>query len=183
MNARKTMWIALLVMLAVVLVPAAFTYAEGCECCECEVCCVLTQGFWKNHPEEWPVDSLEIGFVSYSKEDLINILKKPVKGNGLISLLHQFIAAKLNYAACGKQVCWLETALRNVDFLIEDKGGLYGYAPPKVTSYWTTFFSDFNEGRFGGWPSCDDGDKDGGDMAAPASAPTASSVFTFSVFK
>jgi hypothetical protein len=153
------------------------------DCCECGCCCVLTQGYWKNHPEDWPVDGLTIGFVYYSKAQLISILKKPVKGNGLISLAHQFIAAKLNYAECGRTVCWLETALQNVDYLIEDKGGLNGYARPSATSYWVTFFSDFNEGRVGGWPSCDDEDGDSGDMAEPAAAPTAKSIFKFNIFR
>jgi len=61
--------------------------------------CTLTQGYWKNHESAWPVASLELGSVSYTKAELIAILKTPVKGNGLISLAHQLIAAKLNVAA------------------------------------------------------------------------------------
>jgi hypothetical protein len=60
--------------------------------------CTLTQGFWKNHPEDWPVTTLTLGTVSYSQTDLLKILNQPVKGNGLVSLAHQLIAAKLNIA-------------------------------------------------------------------------------------
>ena len=60
--------------------------------------CSLTQGFWKNHPEDWPVTTLTLGTVSYSQTDLLKILGQPVKGNGLVSLAHQLIAAKLNIA-------------------------------------------------------------------------------------
>jgi hypothetical protein len=58
--------------------------------------CTLTQGYWKNHPEVWPVDNLTLGSVPYTKEQLLTIFGTPVRGNGLISLSHQLIAAKLN---------------------------------------------------------------------------------------
>ena len=61
--------------------------------------CTLTQGFWKNHESAWPVASLKLGNLSYDKDELLEILRTPVKGNGLISLSHQLIAAKLNIAA------------------------------------------------------------------------------------
>src|SRR5688572_23676843 len=61
--------------------------------------CTLTQGYWKNHPEAWPVASLELGSVTYSKAQLLSIFRTPVSGNGLVSLAHQLIAAKLNVAA------------------------------------------------------------------------------------
>src|SRR5215212_8064841 len=60
--------------------------------------CAFTQGYWKNHPEAWPVDSLELGSVTYSRDALLDIFHQPVAGNGLISLAHQLIAAKLNVA-------------------------------------------------------------------------------------
>jgi cysteine-rich repeat protein len=60
--------------------------------------CTLTQGYWKNHPQAWPVGSLKLGSVSYTEAQLLAILDAPVKGNGLIDLAHQLIAAKLNVA-------------------------------------------------------------------------------------
>jgi hypothetical protein len=44
------------------------------------------------------VTSLTLGTVTYSQTDLLKILNQPVKGNGLVSLAHQLIAAKLNIA-------------------------------------------------------------------------------------
>jgi hypothetical protein len=58
--------------------------------------CTYTIGFWKNHPAAWPVSSLTLGTVTYSKAQLLSILKRPVRGNGLVALAHQLIAAKLN---------------------------------------------------------------------------------------
>jgi hypothetical protein len=60
--------------------------------------CTYTQGYWKNHPEAWPVANLTLGSVTYTKAQLLSIFSQPVKGNGLVSLAHQLIAAKLNIA-------------------------------------------------------------------------------------
>jgi hypothetical protein len=64
--------------------------------------CPLTQGFWKNHPDAWPVGSLTLGTVTYTEAQLITILKTPV-GDGAgadasLNLAHQLIAAMLNVA-------------------------------------------------------------------------------------
>jgi hypothetical protein len=79
--------------------------------------CTLTQGYWKNHEEVWPVSSLTLGSVVYSKEQLLAILRTPVKGNGLISLAHQLIAAKLNIAA-GASNTTIITTVNQADALI-----------------------------------------------------------------
>src|SRR5687767_12302346 len=97
--------------------------------------CVKTQGYWKNHEEAWPVSSLTLGSTSYSKADLLRILRMPVSGNGLISLAHQLIAAKLNVANGGATT--ISGAIADADALI---GGLVvppigsGYIVPKTAS-------------------------------------------------
>lgn len=35
-------------------------------------------GYWKNHPEAWPVSSLKLGTVSYTKTQLLQILNTDV---------------------------------------------------------------------------------------------------------
>ena len=61
--------------------------------------CPLSQGYWKNHPEAWPVDELEIGGETYSADELMEILwTPPKKGNSNLILGHQLIAALLNIA-------------------------------------------------------------------------------------
>jgi len=55
------------------------------------------QGYWKNHPEKWPTQSLRLGSILYTKTQLINILKTPVHGDATYTLAYQLIAAKLNY--------------------------------------------------------------------------------------
>ena len=62
--------------------------------------CTLTQGFWKTHPEAWPVDTLTIGGVIYTKEEALAILSTPPKrGDATYILAHQLIAAMLNVLA------------------------------------------------------------------------------------
>ena len=70
---------------------ATFSQHEGDQC-------TFTQGFWQNHPEVWPVQSLTLGGRVYTQAELLLIFDAPVAGNGLIALAHQLIAAKLNVA-------------------------------------------------------------------------------------
>lgn len=58
--------------------------------------CHRSHGHWKNHPSAWPVSSLTLGTVLYTASELVDILKEPSRGNGLVILAHQLIAAKLN---------------------------------------------------------------------------------------
>jgi hypothetical protein len=57
----------------------------------------LTQGYWKNHPEEW---ACEEKFDNFFKSDdcYLGVLKTPTKGNAYYILAHQYIAAYLNGA-------------------------------------------------------------------------------------
>lgn len=64
--------------------------------CECEEYCNYTPGFWKNHPEAWPVSSLEVGGITYSMSQLMDIFELSTKQDMTIKLAHHLIAAKLN---------------------------------------------------------------------------------------
>ena len=58
--------------------------------------CTLSQGFWRNHAEEWPVEELTLGGVTYSQEELLDIFNTPPRGDATYILMHQLIAAQLN---------------------------------------------------------------------------------------
>jgi hypothetical protein len=60
--------------------------------------CTLTQGFWKNHAEAWPVEELILGDTTYTKAQMLAILRTPPRGDATYILIHQLIAAKLNVA-------------------------------------------------------------------------------------
>ena len=55
-----------------------------------------TPGYWKNHPDAWPVDNITIGGVTYPKDDAIGIMKKPVKRDMTYAMFQALVAAKLN---------------------------------------------------------------------------------------
>jgi len=58
--------------------------------------CTGTPGYWKNHPDAWPVNGLTVGCVDYTKEELLDIFDAPTRGDGTIKLFHHTVAAKLN---------------------------------------------------------------------------------------
>jgi hypothetical protein len=61
--------------------------------------CTLTQGFWKNHEDDWPVTSLTLGGRTYDQATLLVLLQTPPRGDASLILARQLIAAKLNVAA------------------------------------------------------------------------------------
>ena len=119
--------------------------------------CTFTQGYWKNHVVDadgipiWPVNSLTLGTVNYDQTQLLSIFNTPAAGNGLISLAHQLIAAKLNVEN-GADPTDAQQAIADADALI---GGLIippvgnGFLKPSVTSSLTEALTDYNEGATG----------------------------------
>ena len=81
----------------------------------------------------------------------MSILNAPVSGNGLISLAHQLIGAKLNLAN-GANPTSIASTVAAADALI---GGLVippvgaGYLAPSATSAYTQSLDDFNNGLSG----------------------------------
>ncbi|MCC6622104.1 MAG: hypothetical protein IT385_12650 [Deltaproteobacteria bacterium] len=60
--------------------------------------CTHTQGFWKNHPYAWMLDSVELGDVVYTAAEALALFDVVPHGDGTIQVAHQLIAAKLNVA-------------------------------------------------------------------------------------
>ncbi|MGC8833148.1 MAG: hypothetical protein ACP5R4_03765, partial [Armatimonadota bacterium] len=55
-------------------------------------------GYWKSHPNSWPVNELTVGGRAYDINELLRILDTPPKkGDATYILAHQLIAAKLNF--------------------------------------------------------------------------------------
>jgi hypothetical protein len=121
--------------------------------------CTYTQGFWKTHGpiptgnnvNEWPVTGLTLGTVAYTDLELLSIFNTPAGGNGLISLAHQLMAAKLNVAN-GADGTSVAAAIAAADALI---GNLIvppvgaGSLPPSATSSLTGTLDSFNNGLIG----------------------------------
>ncbi len=113
--------------------------------------CTFTQGYWKNHPEDWPVTSLQLGNVVYTDTELLQILNQPAQGNGLVILAHQLIATLLNEAQ-GADTSAVSGDIANAHALI---GNLVippignGYLDPSDTSSTTQALDDYNNGITG----------------------------------
>jgi hypothetical protein len=60
--------------------------------------CSFTQGYWKTHPEAWPVTQLTLGNVTYDQDELLDIFNAAPAGDKTLILAHQLIASKLNVA-------------------------------------------------------------------------------------
>jgi len=122
--------------------------------CVFEVGCTLTQGFWKNHASAWPVLNLTLGSTSYDQAELLAILNRPVKGNGLISLAHQLIAAKLNVAnggTCASAAASIAAADALIGSLVVPPKGS-GSLSTSVTSTLVSQLDSFNNGLTPGCP-------------------------------
>ncbi len=123
--------------------------------------CTFTQGYWKTHGPEgcatgnnfdtWPVTELALGDTTYSDLELCSIFNTPAAGNGLISLAHQLMAAKLNVAA-GADDSAIAVVIAAADALIAGQvvppvGG--GSLAPGVTSTLNGALANWNEGLTG----------------------------------
>ncbi len=63
-------------------------------------CVPHSMGYWKNHPEAWPVEEIEIGNINYTTEKALDIVKGASAKDATSMLAAQLIAAKLN-RLCG----------------------------------------------------------------------------------
>jgi hypothetical protein len=136
--------------------PSPYTSDLSLQTAALEVDCTYTQGFWKTHPQAWPVGGLQLGDVFYTAEELLDIFNTPAAGNGLIFLAHQLIAAKLNVAN-GASNAVVQDFIDAADALIGSLvvppiGG--GYLEPSEASELTEVLDTFNNGELGS-PHCD----------------------------
>jgi hypothetical protein len=63
-----------------------------------------TPGYWKNHPSAWPVSSITLGGVTYSRDDAIALMAKPGKDKRA-TLFASLLSATLNVAIGNDSSC------------------------------------------------------------------------------
>lgn len=63
--------------------------------------CPRGPGYWKNHPQDWPVMDLDLGGENLNQNALLEILNTPVRGDATVILARALITAKLNLAGGG----------------------------------------------------------------------------------
>lgn len=70
---------------------------------------VATIGYWKNHPDEWPLTEMLLGAVLFDADEAMDVLWQPPRGDKTIILAKQLIAAKLNVAQGSISTCIVDT--------------------------------------------------------------------------
>ncbi len=113
--------------------------------------CTYTVGYWKTHPGAWALSTVTLGSVTYTTSQLDLVLAQPVQGNGLVSLSHQLVAAKLNIAK-GANPAPVASVIAQADALIGARVcppiGTGALLPPQVTSLVSTLDA-YNSGLYG----------------------------------
>ena len=119
--------------------------------------CPGTPGYWKNRPEEWPVDTLVLGCETYTKAEMLVLFNTPTRGNASIPLAWHLIAAKLNILA-GADGAPVDTTIADADSLLCMYSGKLPYDVLKEDKKQFTdllgVLDDYNNGDL--TPGCDD---------------------------
>ena len=68
-----------------------------------------TPGYWKNHPDAWPVGEITIGGRVYTKAQAIAVMQMSVAGDKRFTMFNSLVAAKLNVLAGNEASCIAET--------------------------------------------------------------------------
>jgi hypothetical protein len=89
--------------------------------------CPQSQGYWKTHPDAWPVDSLTLGSQTYTKTELLTILRTATKGDASLILAHQLIAAKLNIANGSGEPAPVPSTITDADSVLSGFSGKLPY--------------------------------------------------------
>lgn len=89
--------------------------------------CPLPQGYWKNNPGAWAVNSLMLGSKTYTKPELLTILNTSARSDASIILAYQLIAAKLNIAN-GSDPAPISSTIANADSLLSAYAGKLPYS-------------------------------------------------------
>ncbi len=70
-----------------------------------------TPGYWKNHPEAWPVEAeyLEVGCVVYTQADAVALMWEAGGNDKLHTMFNALVAAKLNVLIGNDPTCIADT--------------------------------------------------------------------------
>jgi len=69
---------------------------------------VAGPGYWKNHPRDWPVDSITIGGRSLTRLQTLSLMSLPEKGDKTKNAFRHLVAAKLNVLIGNDDSCIAE---------------------------------------------------------------------------
>ena len=124
--------------------------------------CTLTQGYWMNHEDAWPVSSLTLGGVSYAQDELLTFMGNG--GDASLILAQQLIASLLNVESGAVPSAEVGDALTDADdwmatYMDGDGSLAYGTVVSSPEGQKAVGISvildDFNNG-LADTPHCDD---------------------------
>jgi hypothetical protein len=108
-----------------------------------------TIGYWKTHASAWPVSSITIGGVVYTRDQAITILSTPSRGDKSIDFFDQLVAAKLNLIAGNNPSCIYSTISSGDAWMAAHPpgSGVGGSSSAWTTaSPWHTQLDNYNNG-------------------------------------
>lgn len=132
-----------------------YPWKEGYEYCV-QDCCgnspgTATQGYWRNHSSAWPVDAIIIGGITYSKEEAIDLMDAPGKGDKTFNMFEQLVSAKLNVLIGNCSTC-IDEIIANADAWMAEhpiksnvKANCSAWQEGAGT--WHTMLDDYNNGK------------------------------------
>lgn len=138
----------------VLVMAAALELEATANCGAVPVCCTRGLGYWKNYPDIWPLESLELMGASWSKLEALQVLWTPPGGDPTYALAHQLIPALLNTAYSCSGETWSGVADLISDaqtWLTEHPLGSNDLSDVErdVTMQFAAQLADFNEGVTG----------------------------------
>jgi len=95
-----------------------------------------TPGYWKNHPEAWPVEQITIGGVTYTKTEAINLMETSVKGDKTYTMFNALVAAKLN-VMIGNDAC-ITSVINDADAWMQTYGPVGSGVPANSDAWQST---------------------------------------------
>jgi hypothetical protein len=81
-----------------------------------------TPGYWKNHPEAWPVDSITIGEDTYTKAQAIKLMGKS-DGDKTYTMFRAYVSAYLNVLIGNESSCIDDTLADAYNWLDKHEPG------------------------------------------------------------
>jgi hypothetical protein len=100
-----------------------------------------TPGYWKNHPNAWPVSSITIGGKTYTVAQAIAIMQIAVAGDKTYNVFDQLVSAELNVLIGNDSSC-VSNAISDADAWM----ALHpvGSGVPASSAAWAAISADFN---------------------------------------
>jgi hypothetical protein len=108
-----------------------------------------TPGYWKNHPDAWPVEEITIGGTTYSKDDAIGYMSTPERGDKSFTLFRALVCAELNVMIGNESGCVDDTISDADDWMADHPvgSGVRGSSDAwKVGEPLYTTLDDYNNG-------------------------------------